>query len=356
MIRNAVIGFAIPGRPLVKVGRNLRLSSNSAISSSSDILSLPDHKRLQRQRNEIAKYNKALKDVRKSYRNEHKHSQKETLSENVITHSKASILQDGPSKSKLSSQEKLTDPMVVGTFTPRRQLKRQRLKDGRGEYFPIPLNPLSESPSSLRRNASADGNTTPSPDSDLRSMGKSSDDRNFEDHLKKIFIRDLTPDNPRLHHLLHLWHASKSFVTLSNLKEKVDQFMKISYGGFATGSTPAEAPSALDSKIVNIINSSCASSIEDRIHRIMEFGIADYANDGVKLDTVEWGLPDRSFGVETQKENVTLASGSFVVQVLMREAAIKDRLCGTLMGEPNVEMVLKLGCSVPENTSETANV
>lgn len=179
------------------------------------------------------------------------------------------------------------DPMIVGTYKPRRELKREMLKNF-GKMDPI---------------VPVENTQRKRPTSQMER----------DEMLKRVFIRDLNVNNPKLVHLMHLWNETEKFVTKTNLDDKITDFF-----------TKKEEWQPL--------------TATDRVKNVVEYGIPQYdemPDQSMKL----FGTIDKEIVRQPRKE---LIEGNLGKHALIREICMRDAKHGSLMGKIGVLHVLQL--------------
>ncbi|KAI9221347.1 hypothetical protein BC828DRAFT_77691 [Blastocladiella britannica] len=278
---------------------------------------------------ELANHRRQLKDARKVYLNDTLASQATARAEE-----RAHAAEQRAAAERLQS-----DPMVVGTFKPRRELKRERLRNF-GQFAPIPVGRTEPLPPATQGRGTRAAHPPPSP-------------TNAHRLLKRVFARDLTPDNPRLAHLLHLWNASEHFVTARNVDDKIAAF-------FRDKATPP--PSSLFPVTSTLHHMDGAQALPNeakflttRLHQIMEFGVSN--DDAIPaeqaFDAAQFATEDKTFAPATA--GVHLDGGSVFEHVATRDLVVRDKLTDSLFGRPSVAKVLALGSSSSSTLSTSSS-
>ncbi|KNE58156.1 hypothetical protein AMAG_04971 [Allomyces macrogynus ATCC 38327] len=246
----------------------------------------------------------------------------------------------------------MADPLIVGTYASRRDLKRQRVRN-HGVFDPIPVTEADKRAANGKRKFYGGGGKS------VRNTQR--EKPTAERLIKAQFLRDLSDANPRLWHLLSLWHASEQFVTPANIDAKLEAMFRQGSSGESATPTPASsvlsASTGIDgSVIMNELlahggGSAAAAggpALTLRLHHIAEFGVTDHPDYGaaVEFNPREFADTDRTFGVGVDAENPRLEGGSLYAHALVREVAVKDKLTGSLLGRPGVRKVLEWGAVV----------
>ncbi|ORZ40645.1 hypothetical protein BCR44DRAFT_36507 [Catenaria anguillulae PL171] len=260
----------------------------------------------------LAAHRRAVSGARKAYLADTRTAQ-QLAKEEELAHAKEKLAE---------TKTLLSDPLLVGTFKPRRELKRDRQRNfGKFEPVPVdltqPLPPPNAPPANVPEKRFNNGR-----------------------QLRRIFARDLTPENPRLSHLLHLWHSSESFVTPRNIDQKLDEFFK---------QKPEVNEHAASTPVTqSLYNAGVAGSAQDtnlplttRLHRIIEHGVTDSVPSLSDFNPREFADTDKQF--VPAEDTPYLAGGSLLEHGNLREIAVRDKLNDTLLGRPNVAKVLEWG-------------
>ncbi|KAI9183032.1 hypothetical protein H9P43_003948 [Blastocladiella emersonii ATCC 22665] len=270
----------------------------------------------------LAQHRAAMKAVRKQY-----------FADTEAAQRAARDAERARAKERLAQTEALmADPLVVGTYAPRRELKRQRLRNnGQFERIPVgvkaPLAPATAPPAAV-------------PDHK----------RNVHRQMRRVFRRDLTPDNPRLMHLLHLWNASASFVTAKNVDDKINDFFKLGGTGPAveklTTAPLTPLTTALEAAQSPFDGVAGQPSFMSRLHSVVEFGVTDKIHSLADFDAATFADADKSFAPDLA--NPHLEGGSPIAHAATRDVAVKDKISGSLFGLPGVTKVLEWGKTVTD--------
>ncbi|KNE59357.1 hypothetical protein AMAG_03653, partial [Allomyces macrogynus ATCC 38327] len=285
------------------------------------------------------------------YRRQVKHQRSQYLGSTMAAQRRAArSAEHHKAERQAREHDEMADPLIVGTYAPRRDLKRQRVRNF-GVFDPIPVTEADK--------RAANGKRKFYGGKSVRNAQR--EKPTAERMIKAQFLRDLSDANPRLWHLLSLWHASEQFVTPANIDAKLEAMFRQGSSGESATPTPASsvlsASTGIDgSVIMNELlahggGSAAAAggpALTLRLHHIAEFGVTDHPDYGaaVEFNPREFADTDRTFGVGVDAENPRLEGGSLYAHALVREVAVKDKLTGSLLGRPGVRKVLEWGAVV----------